>query len=182
MASLTSSHPAQTRRLEGAIDLSTPPGWQAITALLFGLLLVAGLVIGLGSFTRTQVAPGTITVDHGVARLTTSRAGVITQINVKEGDLVRAGDSLAVVRSEDLSIDGNMVSAQNLAALEQEGQLLDQQASLLSAAHREEQDTVHHQAAALSAELASLEIQISQQLELIRIGRELIKLAKMGGG
>jgi membrane fusion protein len=92
---------ARKDRLHGDISLAVPFSWQLIGYLLFGALAVAVGFLGLATYSRVETVAGAIVVDKGVAPIVPTRAGVIAELAVRDGQHVRAGDLLARIRSEE---------------------------------------------------------------------------------
>jgi HlyD family secretion protein len=73
--------------------------------LIAGLAVVAGLVGGLGGWASTAeisgalIAPGSVVVESNVKKVQHPTGGVVGEVRVHDGDLVKAGD--VVVRLDD---------------------------------------------------------------------------------
>lgn len=154
-------------RLHGNVSIATPIAWQ-----LIGFLMLAGLVaaisfLSFGSYARIETVTGAIALDKGVATIVPTRSGVIDTIAVAEGEHVRAGQKLAVVRAEESMIDG--ATAPNLihdALSRQDAQLADQRVLQLQASAAD-QLRLKAQIDGAIAALPALEAQLTDQKELI---------------
>lgn len=154
-------------RLHGNVSIATPIAWQ-----LIGFLMLAGLVaaisfLSFGSYARIETVTGAIALDKGVATIVPTRSGVIDTIAVAEGEHVRAGQKLAVVRAEESMIDG--ATAPNLihdALSRQDAQLADQRVLQLQASAAD-QLRLKAQIDSAIAALPALEAQLTDQKELI---------------
>jgi HlyD family secretion protein len=73
--------------------------------LIAGLAVVAGLVGGLGGWASTAeisgalIAPGSVVVESNVKKVQHPTGGVVGEVRVRDGDVVKAGD--VVVRLDD---------------------------------------------------------------------------------
>lgn len=86
--------------LAGPPRRSAPPERSIRRHVIGGIALVAFLVAGVGGWAGTTelsgaiIAQGTLVVDSNVKKVQHPTGGVVGQLNVKEGDRVRAGDVL----------------------------------------------------------------------------------------
>lgn len=91
---------AQTDRLHGDIMLARPlAGWM----LGWGAAAVAATLIAflfLGHYTKRTTATGVLVPMDGALRIQAPAAGVIAELRVHEGELVRKGLVLAVLADE----------------------------------------------------------------------------------
>lgn len=80
--------------------------------LLFGGVVVAGLLGGVGAWSAATeisgavVAPGAVAVESNAKKVQHPEGGVIAQLNVREGDRVKAGD--VVARLDETQVRANL--------------------------------------------------------------------------
>lgn len=72
------------------------------------------------SFNRKETVNGYLKPDLGVARIAPQRNGTIVTLYVEDGQTVQAGQKLALISSDEYLEQGNNLSSQLLAALEQQ--------------------------------------------------------------
>ncbi len=88
---------AQREKFLGEATIARPvPAW-VFTLLAAGTALLLIAVAIWGQYTRRERVEGYLALDTGAARVLASDAGRITELLVKEGDEVRAGDPLAKI-------------------------------------------------------------------------------------
>ncbi|MCU0949398.1 MAG: HlyD family efflux transporter periplasmic adaptor subunit [Porphyrobacter sp.] len=158
---------AQKDRLSGDVVIAVPVPWQAIGYLLFGALAIALVFLALAPYARVETATGAITPDAGIAPIVPTRAGVITDLAVTDGQLVAAGTPLATIRSEE---DGSTAQAPGAlieAAIARQDASLALQASASLAAAEAQASQLSAQQAGLAAELEQLRVQMDAQERLI---------------
>ena len=88
-------------RLNEYIKITHPGVWSVLVACL-ALLLAVGFWAFYGSIPDTIHAFGIVFPEHGVAHVIPPAGGRITNMRVKVGDYVEAGQILAVIPQEDL--------------------------------------------------------------------------------
>jgi membrane fusion protein len=165
-------------RLHGAVNLTLPLTWQLIGFVFLAALIGAGAFLYFGSYTRVQVVRGTITLDAGIATIVPTREGVVERLLVHEGQVVRRGEPLIVVRSEEDMVAGGTVPARiHLSLAEQDAGLVRQARSTQAAAN----ESVARLNATISgaiAELTSLSVQRGQQKRLVEVAQADFENAK----
>lgn len=160
---------ARRERLHGDVSLAIPVSWQAIGYLIAIALVVAVVFLALGSYARVETVSGTIVVDKGTAPITPTRAGVVVDLSVREGQQVSAGAPLARVRSEEDMADGGTAPQRVIVALrDQDGQLSSQGSMLLLAA-RAERSRIGAMAEGLRQEIVTIDQQIDDQRRLVSL-------------
>jgi len=85
------------------------PGRYAFIGLSALLLVLLALVfLLLGSHTRKATAPGLLVPDQGVLRILAPAQGQVLKVEVKEGETVKAGDTLFILSDERISSFGEL--------------------------------------------------------------------------
>lgn len=118
---------ARRDRVQGEIVLAQPVRTHMLVALLVGIIALVGLWIVLGTYTRSETARGMLVTGDASAKIVAMRPGQITELLVREGDYVRAGQRLATVRTEQSDESGDSAIGQSLASIESQRALTDQQ-------------------------------------------------------
>ena len=118
---------AQREKFLGEATIARPvPAW-VFTALAAG---VAILLIGValwGQYTRRERVEGYLALDAGSARVHFPDAGRITEILVKEGDEVKAGDALAKVSLDRSTAGGGSTTETQAAEMQNRRALLERE-------------------------------------------------------
>ena len=94
-------------RLHGDVSLAVPLGWQLVGYLLLAALIISVGFLATASYARVENVGGAIVLDRGVAAIVPSRPGIVTDVLVRDGQAVRAGDALVRIRSEEDSTLGD---------------------------------------------------------------------------
>ena len=159
----------RAERLHGDVSLAVPVSWQAIGYLIAAALVVALAFLALGSYARVETVSGAIVIDKGTAPIVPSRAGIISGLSVREGEIVLAGTPLAMIRSEEDRVEGATTPERIVSALrDQDGQLFNQGSMLLQAA-KAERSRLSASADGLRQELLTLDQQIVDQRRLVSL-------------
>ena len=87
-----------TRRLEGEVLLPTQASIWMIGVILATALVFAGWLAVTATYARKETVVGWLTPDAGILRAIASRGGLLANLHVEVGDLVRAGSPIAELR------------------------------------------------------------------------------------
>lgn len=158
---------ARKQRLHGEIILTQPVRTQALVLLLVAIIAIVGAWVTLGKYTRTEVAKGILVTDDASAKIVAIRPGQVTQLLVREGDLVTAGQRLAAIRVEQSNETGGSAIAGSLAAIELQRGFAEQQVRLSGQRATSERARLSATLAGLRQQRADLAGQISLQGELV---------------
>jgi membrane fusion protein len=153
--------------LMGNVSIAVPISWQVISGVMFGSIALALFFLSVATYSRVEIATGTVVPAAGVVPIMPTRSGVITRIAVTEGQEVPAGAELASVRAEEDSGDGAPTAARIEAALRQEDASLSIQAVAIDAAAQAQLHQLTAQRDSLVAEIAQLQSQMALQRGLI---------------
>lgn len=153
--------------LMGNVSIVIPVAWQIITCVLFGSLLAALFFLSFATYSRVEIASGTVVPAAGVVVIMPTRGGVITRLAVTEGQDVPRGAVLAAIRAEEDSGDGVSAAARIATALQREDASLSVQAGEIGAAAQAQLKQLAAQREGLAAEIVQLESQLILQRGLI---------------
>ena len=100
-----------TRRLEGEVILAAPLSVKTLGLLLVAIIFAAAVFLATATYARKATVTGLLVPDQGMVRASSLAAGSLQSVMVKEGDIVAAGDRLAVVNLAAESATGNVGDA-----------------------------------------------------------------------
>lgn len=119
------------------------------------------------SYARVEIVPGQIALDRGVATILPSRSGIVTSVEVAEGQHVDVGQRLAVVRAEENLLYGSTAPERIYGAIEtQTAHLIELERLVLDAA-RAKQSQLEAQIDGDAAAVDSLKSQVKDQERLV---------------
>ena len=110
---------AQREKFLGEATIARPVPFWVFTALAAGTALLLIAVALWGQYTRRERVEGYLALDTGAARVLFPDSGRLTELLVKEGDEVKAGDALAKIsldRSTGASGSTSEIVAQEMAS------------------------------------------------------------------
>jgi membrane fusion protein len=100
-----------TRRLEGEVILATPLSMKTLGLFLVAVIAAAALFLINATYARKATVTGLLVPDQGMVRASVLAAGSLQTVMVTEGDIVAAGDRIAVVNLAVESAAGNVGDA-----------------------------------------------------------------------
>lgn len=154
-------------RLQGGVRIATPLAWQLIGFLLLVALVAVISFLSLATYARVENVTGEIALDKGMASIVPSRSGLVEEVAVSDGQRVRSGQKLAVIRSEESMVKGANAPERISDALDRQDEQLADQGRLLLLASAADQERLKAQIDGGMAAISALESQIADQKQLI---------------
>jgi membrane fusion protein len=155
-----------------------PVSWQVITV---ALLIFIGAVVALlsaSSFERRETAKGILRPQSGEARVFPVDRGVITSIRVTEGDLVKAGQTLATVVSDRTDTSGKIPQQEMLSALLQQDLNLERRLQAINQGMKLGQAAVDARRRSVMASLVAAQASLRSAEAQLKLAREEYNRAK----
>ena len=169
---------SRKEKLHGRVHMVMPVSWQAIGILMFIALMSAILFLAAASYSRIETVNGVITPRGGLSQIVPPSDGVISAVNVTEGQLIAVGDSLVEVGSQKRLTDGSAASTRIAQTLSDQGDGLGFQQSQIEAARRAEELQLLARIAGLKAEIARTKEQLEIKDRLIETASEELSQAR----
>ena len=157
--------------LHGAINLALPMSWRVISFALMAIILVAGMFLGSASYSRSETATGSVVPTNGILKVLPQRAGRVEAVNVREGQFVRRGTTLARIRVEETDRSGAGTQTGILSAIDVQQRGLAEQRGLTRSAAIAEQSEFKAQLKGLRQEIQNIDTQISVQDRLVEMAQ-----------
>ncbi|NMR27245.1 HlyD family efflux transporter periplasmic adaptor subunit [Pseudoalteromonas sp. NEC-BIFX-2020_015] len=92
--------------LEGAISLVQPPVFKKLTFLIIIIVIISLCFLAIGKYTRKERVNGVIEPNTGLLRLQAPQTGIISEVLVREGELVKTGQTILRIASAKHSKQG----------------------------------------------------------------------------
>lgn len=165
---------ARKHRVEGEIVLAQPLRTRLLVMLLFVLIALMSLWLTLGTYTRTESARGILTTDSASAKIIALRPGRVGGLHANEGDLVAAGQALAVIHTEEAGEGGRSAIGDSLDALTRQEVLSGQQLRLSGVRAASDRQRLAASLAGLREQQQQLGEQISLQEEATASAADMI--------
>jgi membrane fusion protein len=154
-------------RLEGDVSLAVPLSWQILGHLFGVTLLVIVVFLSTADYARIETVAGQISPRDGLISVVPPRNGVVSELAVKEGDVVVKGQPLATLSSDDILANGETGSEQIDQVLLGQEESLDAQLRFARAASQAERNRLQSQINGAEHEIRSFEQQAGLQRALV---------------
>lgn len=148
----------------GSIRIGRPPSFAWVTGISLSMALALVTFAICGEVTRKAKLPGLLMPTAGMLTVSAPQVGVVTELLVKEGDLVAAGQPVMRLRSERTTSLGD-AAILNAQALAQRRQTLETERLLTQQQQRQRQQALNDRLRSLAAE----ERQAQAELETNRL-------------
>jgi membrane fusion protein len=162
----------QRDSLRSAAALPMAPPTGLLTALLAAMLCAAVAFLVSGGYARKETVSGFLVPTVGVAKIFAQRTGLITAVDVKEGQLVDKGALLLTVQVGQTDGRGSDVDTAVLWALARQRTALVEQITLEKANTAAQQARLHDQIDGLTQETTALQAQFVTQHTRSQVAEE----------
>src|ERR1044071_2948225 len=110
----------QSRRLYGTIVIKHSASTGLMTLMILTITIMGVLFIVFGKYSRTEPTKGVLVPVSGASKIYAVHPGVVSAFMAKEGDLVKAGQKLAIVKIEAPSATGTFGTVETLDSLQKQ--------------------------------------------------------------
>jgi membrane fusion protein len=114
----------QSAKLDGDVIIAQPVSSSLLTLVLLCVVVAIAAFLSLTSFNRKETVSGYLKPDIGLAKVMSSRAGVIQQLYIDDGQQVQAGQRLALVAVPEHLAAGDSLTATLFQGLVQQTELI----------------------------------------------------------
>lgn len=160
---------ARHDRLAGEVVLSRPLHWTLLVAFLAGLTLLVLCFLAFNRYARKVRVEGLLLPEQGIVEVPAPQGGQLQQLFVRQGDEVRAGQPLFVLRLDHTAGSGEGLSERLLESLQAQRQRLDEQLALQEQAREQEEVGAAGELQLIAASLTRLEGVLATEGALLRV-------------
>jgi len=168
----------RAQREFGDIALLQPVSTKLLAWLLTGIVVIAIVFLCFANFSSKQVVPGYLAPAAGTLKIFPQREGVVTTLDVKEGQQVKSGDPLFTVATPQIAADGEDTNATKLATLRQHKEMLLRQIAAEQRSAAEERDRLTALVASAQTEIGAIRGQINLEEQRVQLAEGLVTTAK----
>ena len=159
----------QREKLYGDIILTQPISYYFLAAFLFIATVVAIFFLVTHNYSRKEKVSGIIVPQQGMVSVFPSQAGILTQLNVTEGMLVKENDELFTIMVDQRMNGGEYLGEKIIGELNAQEDHLKKRLKF-------EQERITTEIAAKEEEAKRLKSEIKRMKELISIQNEAMEM------
>ena len=169
---------AQREKFLGEAIIARPvPAW-VFTLLAAGTALLLIGVALWGHYTRRERVEGYLALDAGAARVLLPDAGRVTELLIKEGDEVKAGDPMARISLDRSTGKGASTSEAVAAEMQSRRAILEREQAQLRDLGTQQLEQVRRRAKDLANELGQIDAEMKLQEVRIKSARDQVERYK----
>lgn len=165
--------------VEGEIILRQPVRTNLLVCLILVIVVFLGFWVSLGTYSRTETARGILATAQASTKIVALRPGQVTALRVSEGDVVRAGQPLAVIQTEETNENGGSSIGESLAAIDTQRMLAERQLGLVGRRADSDRARLTAVLSGLTQQRLDLDAQISLQEQAVASARDMFE--RIGG-
>lgn len=157
----------QANRLHGEVVLSQPLSTKLFAGALFGIVGIAAVWVSVGTYARIETVPGMLVTSVPSAKVVALQPGVVSELPVQEGQLVRKGERLLVINSDREAAGGGDVAGRGLGAVAVRRELAEAQVGMASGVAAAERSRLSTLISSAEQQALELKDQIALQEQLV---------------
>ncbi|QUI65204.1 HlyD family efflux transporter periplasmic adaptor subunit [Pseudoalteromonas sp. A22] len=161
-------------RLEGTISLIQPPVFKTLGLLILTVVILSIVFLSSGSYTRKERVSGVIEPSGGLLRVAAMQQGVVSEVLVKEGEQVAAGQPLLRIASAKHSTEATELNQALLNQYRFQQKNLLQQIEQLRGQYQLDIEELQQQETTVKEKLKELESQASTFQERLLLNQDLV--------
>jgi membrane fusion protein len=161
----------------GEVAMLQPLATKVTVWAIVTFIALAIVFLFLAPYARKETVPGYLMPTAGTARVYAPQPGIVSAVQVQEGQDVEEGQPLLNVTTAQVAADGQDVNLAILDALARQRDLLTQQIPAEQVRTRSERERLTSLIRGLEAEAAHIDGQIATQRERIRLMEGLVAAA-----
>jgi len=163
---------AQREKFLGEATIARPVPFWVFTVLAAGTAILVISVAVWGQYTRRERVEGYLALDTGAARVLFPDAGRISDLLVKEGDEVKAGDALAKVSLERSTGSGTSTTEKVAAEMQSRRAILEKEQAQWRDLADQQVEQMRRKAKDLENELVQIDKEMKLQEVRIKSARD----------
>ena len=167
----------QHQRQWGEIVLLQPVSTKILTWLLVAVVALAAVFLCWADYARKETVVGYLTPTEGTAKIYVPQIGIIKDVHVAEGQVVKEGEPLLTISTPQIGGNDEDINATILKTLESQRKLLSQQMADEQRRTQSERDRLASLIRGFEAEIAQLKAQVAVQAERIQLSASLVATA-----
>jgi len=169
---------AQREKFLGVAEAAQPVRMWVYTVMA---MIIAAIVVAVavwGQYTRRERVQGYLTSAIGNAVVRTTDAGIITDLLVKEGDDVKAGQRLAVLTVDKSGLNGATSNGTIKTELERQKASREAEREQIVQSGRQQVEQLGRHVTSLQQQLHESDVEVSTQRERLKSASEIAELWK----
>lgn len=169
---------AQREKFLGEAGLAQPVRMWVYTVMA---LVIAAIVVAVaiwGQYTRRERVQGYLTSATGTAVVRTTDAGTITELLVREGDAVKAGQRLGDLTVDKAGLNGAASNETVKTELDRQKASRESERGQIEQSGRQQVEQLGRRVASLQAQLHESDVEVATQRERVKSATEIADLWK----
>jgi membrane fusion protein len=163
---------AQREKFLGEATIARPVPFWVFTLLAAGIAVLLIAVAVWGQYQRRERVEGYLALDTGAARVLIPDAGRVTELMVREGEEVKAGDALAKISLDRATASGASASETVATEIRSRRTSLEREQLQVEALGEQQLEQVRRRAKDLENELAQVDREMKLQETRVKSTRE----------
>jgi membrane fusion protein len=157
------------QRQWGDVASIQPLSTKLVAWFLTASAVILAILLFVAQYSRKETAVGYLTPSTGTAKIFAVQRGTIKEVHVEEGDMVREGQPLLTIETNQIAADGVDVNASMLETLVAQKELLARNIIAEEQRAGSERERLTALVQGLETEISELQAQVKIQSERLRV-------------
>jgi membrane fusion protein len=158
--------------------IAPPLAMWLLTAFLSVSVFAAGIFLSLGTYAQKETVYGYLVPATGIAKLMPDKPGSVTELYVKDGETVAAGQRLLVVGTRRLGTQGEGVDASILEGLKAKHAATAERIEIEQRSAAEQRRSLSDALAALEADVVTLTDALKTQRQRLQVAHDEVEAVR----
>src|SRR5215203_5544793 len=167
----------QNRRQWGDVASLQPVSTKVLAWFLTAAVALIIIFLFVAQYARKETALGYLTPTAGTAKIFVPQRGTIKEVHVQQGDLVREGQPLLTIETNQIAADGVDVNASMLGTLATQKELFAKNIKAEEQRAGSEQERLTALVRGLETEISQLQGQLQLQAERLKVAESDLEAA-----
>jgi membrane fusion protein len=159
----------QHQRQWGNVASIQPLSTKLVAWFLTASVAIVAILLFVAQYSRKETAVGYLTPSTGTAKIFAAHRGTIKEVHVEEGDMVREGQPLLTIETNQIAADGVDVNASMMETLVAQKELLAKNIIAEEQRAGSERERLTALVQGLETEISELQAQVKIQSERLRV-------------
>jgi membrane fusion protein len=159
----------QHQRQWGNVASIQPLSTKLVAWFLTASVAILAILLFVAQYSRKETAVGYLTPSTGTAKIFAAHRGTIKEVHVEEGDMVREGQPLLTIETNQIAADGVDVNASMMETLVAQKELLAKNIIAEEQRAGSERERLTALVQGLETEISELQAQVKIQSERLRV-------------
>jgi membrane fusion protein len=169
---------ASQDRLHGEVVFTQSLSTKVMVGALFAIITVAGIWVSVGTYARIETVPGILVTDTPSSKVVAPQSGIVSELAVAEGQVVRKGERLLIISSDREAASGVKIAGRGVGVIEARRALNEAQIAMANSRASAERSRLESVISSAQRQASNLAQQVALQEEVVASNQQIFDQVK----